>query len=411
MTRLPVYLMCGVVLTNCAHATTAPLLPPAPNGLSAIAPGASGYEQLYSFSGNSRGSAPMSALTPLSGAFYGTTTGGGAKTFGTIFVRTSSGSVRVIYSFKGGGDGATPDGKLLVVGGALYGTTEYGGAAGDGTVFRSSTAGSESIVHSFKGGSDGATPLLGGLVAIGGKLYGTTNAGGDAKCHAAHSTGCGVVFQLTTKGTERVLHRFGGKPDGAAPSGPLVSDGTTLYGTTNFGGAHDSGTVYSIDTAGHERVLYSFKGYPDGAQPYGGVTLFDGDLYGTTAFGGAYSYSGTVFSLSTAGAEHVLHSFTGYPDGAISYASLTPVNGVLYGVTAYGGNDGPRCTGNGIVGCGTLFSIDASAHERVIYRFKGEPDGANPWMSPTFTKNALYGTTLAGGASGDGTIFQLSGLR
>ena len=65
------------------------------------------------------------------------------------------------------------------MGGALYGTTEYGGAAGDGTVFRSSTAGSESIVHTFKGGSDGATPLLGGLVAIAGKLYGTTNAGGD----------------------------------------------------------------------------------------------------------------------------------------------------------------------------------------------------------------------------------------
>ena len=352
----------------------------------------------------------MSALTPLAGALYGTTTGGGTKTFGTIFVRGSSGNVRILYSFKGGSDGTTPDGKLIVLGGALYGTTEYGGSAGDGTVFRSSRTGSESIVHSFKGGSDGATPLLGGLVAAGGKLYGTTNAGGDSKCHVAHSTGCGIVFQLTTKGTERILHRFGGKPDGAAPSGPLVADGTTLYGTTNFGGAHDSGTVYSIDTAGHERVLYSFKGYPDGAQPYGGVVLLDGTLYGTTAFGGAYSYSGTIFSLSTSGVEHVLHSFAGYPDGAISYASLTPVNGVLYGATAYGGNDGPGCSGNGIVGCGTLFSVDASAHERVIYRFKGEPDGANPWMSPTFTKNALYGATLAGGASGDGTIFQLSGL-
>ncbi len=119
---------------------------------------------------------------------------------------------------------------------------------------------------------------------------------------------------------------------------------------------------------------------------------------------------GTVFSLSTSGVEHVLHSFAGYPDGAISYASLTAVNGVLYGATAYGGNDGPGCSGHGIVGCGTLFSIDASARERVIYRFKGEPDGANPWMSPAFTKNALYGTTLAGGASDDGTIFQFSGL-
>ncbi len=198
MTRLPVFLLCGVALTSCAHATTPPLLPAA-NDVLATAPDANGYKQLYSFGGNPRGSAPMSSLTPFSGALYGTTTGGGAKTFGTIFVRASAGNVRVLYSFKGGSDGATPDGKLLVLGGALYGTTEYGGSAGDGTVFRSSSTGSESVVHSFKGGSDGATPLLGGLVAAGGKLYGTTNAGGDSKCHVMHSTGCGVVFQLTTE--------------------------------------------------------------------------------------------------------------------------------------------------------------------------------------------------------------------
>ena len=110
MTRLPVFLLCGVALTNCAHAMTPPLLPAAANGASAIAPDANGYKQLYSFSGNPRGSAPMSALTPLAGALYGTTTGGGTKTFGTIFVRGSSGNVRILYSFKGGSDGTTPDG-------------------------------------------------------------------------------------------------------------------------------------------------------------------------------------------------------------------------------------------------------------------------------------------------------------
>lgn len=408
MTRLSVFLCCAVALTGCARAT-APALMPQPRGAVAMAtPQASAYKQLYSFNGNPQGAAPLSGVTALGTALYGTTSGGGDKTLGTLFVRSSSGKVRTLHSFKGGSDGAAPDGQLLAFQGALFGTTEYGGSSGNGTVFRADPTGSEEVLYAFKGGSDGATPLLGGLIAMGGKLYGTTNVGGDLKCHVAHSTGCGVVFVLTTSGTERVLHRFAGKPDGAAPSGPLVSDGTTLYGTTNFGGATDHGTVYTIDTAGHERVLYSFKGYPDGAQPYGGVTLVGGTLYGTTAFGGAYSYSGTAYSLSTSGVEHVIHSFTGYPDGAIPYATVTAANGLLYGVTAYGGNNGPGCSGNGLVGCGTLFSIDASGDERILYRFKGEPDGANPWASLLLAKNVLYGTTLAGGANNEGTIFQFS---
>jgi uncharacterized repeat protein (TIGR03803 family) len=374
-------------------------------------PDAARYRELYSFSGKPQGSAPISGLTALGGALYGTTTGGGAKTFGTVFIRGSSGNVRAIYSFKGGSDGATPDGSMLAMGDVLYGTTEYGGSAGDGTVFQVSRSGSERVIHSFRGGTDGATPLLGGLVSVGGKLYGTTNAGGDAKCHVAHSVGCGIVFELTTSGKERILHRFTGKPDGAAPSGALLADGKTLYGTTSLGGAHDSGSVYSIDTAGHIKIVYSFKGYPDGAQPYAGVIALNGTFYGTTAFGGAYSYSGTVFAIDASGVEHVLHSFSGYPDGAVPYASLTAVNGILYGVTAYGGNDGPGCSGHGIVGCGTIFSVDASARERVLYRFKGEPDGANPWIAPVPAKGALYGTTLAGGASDEGTIFRFSGQR
>ncbi len=385
----------------------APALGSSPRAFSRNQPAGVGYNLLYSFTGYPSGGAPT-GLTALDDALYGTTTTGGTKTFGTVFVRSSAGKVRLLYSFKGGNDGAEPAGNLVVVNGVLYGTTEYGGTRGDGTVFKVSRLGHESVIYSFKGGNDGANPMLGGLAVVAGALYGTTHAGGDPSCHVDSIVGCGTAFKLTTSGKEFVLHRFKGKLDGACPAGSLAAAGGTLYGTTNFGGPGNNGTVFTLSTSGVEHVLYRFKGYPDGAQPYAGLTELNGQLYGTTALGGAFDYSGTVFELSTTGVEHLLHSFEGYPDGAVPYDALTAYNGELYGTTAYGGNAGRACTGGGIVGCGAVFTMSPSGKERVLYRFKGTPDGANPWSSLILENGALVGTTLSGGADHAGGIFQIA---
>ena len=46
----------------------------------------------------------------------------------------------------------------------------------------------------------------------------------------------------------------------------------------------------------------------------------------------------TIYGISIAGKERVLHSFTGYPsDGASPYASLIDMKGALYGTTSWGG--------------------------------------------------------------------------
>jgi hypothetical protein len=50
--------------------------------------------------------------------------------------------------------------------------------------------------------------------------------------------GCGVIFELSPTGTEKVLYRFKGKADGALPSSGLVLDAQgNLYGTTYEGGS------------------------------------------------------------------------------------------------------------------------------------------------------------------------------
>src|SRR5579864_4985496 len=54
-------------------------------------------------------------------------------------------------------------------------------------------------------------------------------------------------------------------------------------------------------------------------------------------------------------------------------------------------------------------SASAAATEKVLYSFTGGADGAQPEDALIFdTSGTLYGTTLAGGASGKGAVFTLT---
>jgi len=99
----------------------------------------------------------------------------------------------------------------------------------------------------------------------------------------------------------------------------------------------------------------------------------------------------------------VLHSFGSGNDGRLPQAGLIVVGGLLYGTTSQGGGSG--CGGGG---CGTVFSLDPNTGaETVLYSFQGAPlDGQWP-NGLTSVKNALYGTTIFGGASDHGTVFSL----
>ncbi len=122
----------------------------------------------------------------------------------------------------------------------------------------------------------------------------------------------------------------------------------------------------------HETVLHSF-GNGTGILPEAGLINIDGVFYGTTDVGGANN-GGNVYKITASGAVTVLHHFAGGRDGAHPYAGLTNVNGVLYGTTTSGGNNG--CSTDG---CGTVFMITTSGAESVIYRFIGGNDGADPY--------------------------------
>jgi uncharacterized repeat protein (TIGR03803 family) len=108
--------------------------------------------------------------------------------------------------------------------------------------------------------------------------------------------------------------------------------------------------------------------------------------------------------------ETLLHSFMGpTADGAYPYYENLVRDGAgnLYGTTLEGG-DSQACDG----GCGTVFILTASGKESFVYSFQGETDGAAPvggLVRDTFGN--LYGTTGAGGANNEGTIFEISSSR
>jgi uncharacterized repeat protein (TIGR03803 family) len=286
----------------------------------------------------------------------------------------------VLYSFTGGADGASPKGGLILdADGNVYGTTQginfypypYPQTTGTtaGSVFRVSSSGQFTLLYNFAaGGANGAGPS-GGLVRdSAGNLYGATSGGGasvDPNCFAGGGAlplqGCGEVFKVDAAGNFSVLFSFSGKSDcwtGCWPLAPLTLDAAgNLYGTSYLGGSRDCnasklnrqgyflnsdcGVVFKLDPSGKETVLHRFgKARRDGDFPNPGLTLdAAGNLYGATFGGGINSNggnagAGTVFKLDPSGNETVLFYFQEFVNGYYPNGGLfLDGGGNLYGTT------------------------------------------------------------------------------
>ncbi|HKD66819.1 MAG TPA: choice-of-anchor tandem repeat GloVer-containing protein [Candidatus Binataceae bacterium] len=196
---------------------------------------------------------------------------------------------------------------------------------------------------------------------------------------------------------------FGGKGSGATPQGlTLLSD--DYYGTTASGGANNLGTVYKMTSAGEQTVLHSFAAGADGQTPVAGLSNdSDGNLYGVTYYGGTDNF-GTIFRIAPDGSGYAtVHSFVGgATDGQYPGVKLRNVaDGTLYGSTSSGGAGG----------LGTIFRYDPSSGvTTVIHSFSGPPDdGQYPSCRLRVGNDGnLYGVTLFGGYFDLGTFFRIT---
>jgi uncharacterized repeat protein (TIGR03803 family) len=304
--------------------------------------------------------------------------------------------VRVLHAFDGA-DGAAPQGSLIQSGSFFYGMANTYGKYEFGTVFRAGIDGTGfQVLHAFGGGSaDGQYPQD-SLVLGGSTLYGTTEYGG--------AYDYGTIFKINTDGTGyTILHSFADEADGKYPFGSLILYGSKLYGLASEGGAYYYGTLFVINTDGTGyAVLHDFKGGPsEGEWPRGTLLLVGSTFYAMTTYGGAYAH-GTIFKINMDGSGFaLLHSFAGSPrDGAASEGTLSISGSILFGTTLEGGG----------VNLGTVFKINTDGSGfRILHSFDGWPtEGNYPTKSLTFVGSVLYGMTEWGGAHKKGTVFKLS---
>ncbi len=245
------------------------------------------------------------------------------------------------------------------------------------------------VLHSFIA-STGESPR-GSVTVSGNTVFGMTQAGG------AHNYGC--VFSMNTDGTlYKDIYDFNGTTTGANPYGSVIVSGSTLFGMTSGGGAHNNGIIFSMDTDGTRfKDVYDFKGSPnDGAIPFGKLLLIGRKLYGMTAQGG-FSGLGCLFTIDSSGTgETDLLDFLG-SNGSYPYGSLIQWGTTLYGMTSGGGaNDS-----------GLVFSIQTNGTGYTdIYDFN-KTSGFSPQADLCISGNELFGMTSQGGVNTFGTMFRV----
>lgn len=333
------------------------------------------------------------------------------QTAGLPALAAHAGTFQTLHVFKGQGvDGAYPGGLTASPAGTLYGDTPIYDVGG-GSAFAFSADGEFTTIHVF--GNPKVPPYPNGLLYNGGSLYATLQGGTPRTPGCTGRVQCGVVLRLDGKGRYHFIYGFKGAPkDGETPNSSLTLLDGKFYGTTAYGGdgpcviggsfsTKGCGTVFEVTPSGQERILHSFQGGLDGAYPSGGALIaVNNELYGTTGSGRPHNF-GTVFKVDLTGREHVLYRFKSGSDGATPQAGLLAVNGVLYGTTSRGGTGTGACPAHDLSdGCGTVFSLSATGEERVLHSFADSPsDGAVPLSSLTRYKGRIYGETSQGGST------------
>jgi uncharacterized repeat protein (TIGR03803 family) len=325
----------------------------------------------------------------------------------------SAGTLKVLHNFNKA-DGSYPAGVGLDASGNLYGVAHTGGRSDAGLVFELTPTASghwneKALIQFNKTTGMYPNPMVFDSV---GNLYGTLKR--------INPRGTGAVFELspTTDGQwdEKILNIMDNSEGADLPWSVTFDASGNIFSMADSGGKHDGGTIFELspttDGNWQETTLESFT-LKDGAYPAGNA-VFDaaGNLYGATELGGDFN-AGTVFELSPSPGGTwtytVLYSFTGKADGYDPSSSVIfDAAGNLYGTTIEGG----------AFGDGTVFELspnpDGTWTETVLYSFQGGLDGSFPSSSTlTFDKAGnLYGEAFGGGndrcPGGCGVVFELS---
>jgi uncharacterized repeat protein (TIGR03803 family) len=372
----------------------------------------------------------------------------------------------------GEGDGQYPNTLAQGLDGNLYGTVlrPHRADSAGGFVFYLTTSGSYTDLPGYSCTTNdcgGYNPEAGVTLAGDGNFYGTTSGGGEGQYRTTNKSG--TIYRANSQTGLTTLYSFCSKlgcQDGDDLYTPLTlgSDGN-LYGFTQYGGLHKSGTAFVMTLAGKFNTIHQFcaeKNCADGGIPYSLIQATDGNFYGFASGGtGAYcpvtaNSCGIVFKMTPQGVTTTLYNFCSLPNCTDGYNALSLIqasDGNLYGATAWTGTTGPGtifklslqgqlttlytlCDSTCAVGrtyagdmiqasdgnfygissgetceCSMVFEFTSSSVYSTLYTFCTTQycaTGSSPTGIMQATDGNFYGTTHWGGPSGYGTAFQFS---
>lgn len=272
---------------------------------------------------------------------------------------------------------------------SLWGVTSAGVADNKGVVFKSNSDGSGySVQHTFVTDFPGSTPYYSLTLANGGKLYGSTYAGG--------ANDQGVIFEFDpSTGTYTKKLDFSAATTGAYGYGGMVkASNNLLYGTAFGGGANSLGALFEYNPATNILVKkFDFNGTTGSSPVANMVQAANGKLYGMTSTGGS-SGLGVIYEYDISGGYTAKYHFDG-TTGGVPYGDLVEfTNGKLYGMTSIGGSNNK----------GVIFEYDPTT-STFTKKLDISPTGENPYGSLIVSGGLLWGTAFRGGVNNQGIIF------
>jgi uncharacterized repeat protein (TIGR03803 family) len=247
-----------------------------------------------------------------------------------------------------------------------------------------------SVLASFNGTSFPSSLTLDNSGNLYGTVYPADASNGGMLIELAHGSG-----KITT------LASFNNNGDLSLSS--LLRDSSgNLYGETALGGPSDAGTIFELAHGSSTITTLATFNVTNGKFPVGGLIMdSSGNLYGTTSSGGT-SGDGTIFQLAHGSSTiTTLASFNGINGVSPQFGLLRDSSGNLYGTTEGGGASGAGSVfelAHGSSTITTLASFSSNAFSEVPRPSGLVMDGSGN----------LYGTTALGGASGDGSVFELA---
>ncbi len=240
----------------------------------------------------------------LSGeTLYGTAATGGPQAKGTLFsLDTNGNNFTVLHAFSTNSDnGVGPRSELLLDGDTLYGTTSGWGSTSCGTVFSVKTNGADYAVLWVLTNDELGHQRTG--VGQQRAVWHDRRRQQSQQWHGVPVNTDGTGYRILHEFSAPVPSEYGSNWDGAIPSASLCLVSNTLYGTRK-GGVKRKGTLFSLKTDGSGfTVLHAFSTNKwDGAYPK--LPLFARATRSTAQRNGTnqaiWEGAGTVFRLDLA---------------------------------------------------------------------------------------------------------------